>query len=106
MFLLAAACVRVDESKDPWRRNTYITTRDRDGVKVHVRSVKDQRFTVEYRDRRSPQSLWQPLPGAREVVGNGEMMEFPDPSPESRHRSYRVQTLLSMQPGQARRTLR
>lgn len=104
--LLSAACVRVDEPRDAWRRNTYITTRDRDGVRVHVRSVKDERFTVQYRDRRQTQAAWQPLPGAVEVVGTGEMMEFKDTAPEAVNRSYRVQTLLGVQPAQVRRTLR
>ena len=111
LFLLAGllclqACVRVEEPSQPWRKNTYITTRDRQGVRIHVRSDQDERFTIEFRDRRVTPPSWQPLPGAVEVRGNGEMMEFHDTSPDAPHRTYRVQTLVGVPAGQLRRTLR
>jgi len=93
--LFLSACVRVDEPTSHWRRSSHVTTRDIHGVRVHVQTIRNQQYALEFRDTRATgsQHVWHPLPGAERFLGNGEVMEFLDAHPNARFRAYRVQTL-------------
>ena len=80
--------------------------RDAGGVTLQWNSVKDQRYMILYRDSQIPKSRWEPLPGATELIGTGELMTVRDESPGSFYRSYRTQTLVPVTEKSLRSTIK
>jgi hypothetical protein len=89
-------CVRTDHRKEALSKTALMVGRDGTGTTLQWKSRKDERYTIMYREGKSPGARWLPLPQATEIVGTGETMVVKDTSPGAFYRSYRPQALIAV----------
>jgi len=102
LFCLTA-CIRTEERKEPRSKTALMISRASTGTTLQWKSREGERYTILYRDGKSPNARWQALPAATEVIGTGEMLVIQDTSPGAFHRSYMPQTLIAVPANSIRR---
>lgn len=96
--LLAALSVgcqsmRVREIEEPAHDTVLMVARGVDEAVLSWHAEKGVRYMVLYADSRSSSSRWQPLPGAKLIVGAGAPVTIRDAVPASRPRFYRLEII-------------
>ncbi len=106
LVMAMAGCVRTEEAREPLSKTALMISRDASGTTLQWKSRKGERYTILYRDGKSPNARWQPLPQATEVEGNGGMLVVRDNTPGAFYRSYRPQALIAVSPDKIPRNRR
>jgi hypothetical protein len=95
-FLLSAACVRVDENRNPSvKPSRLIVTRDIQGVRLTIQTEKNVGYRIYYREG---DRGWTLLPEGSLIRGTGGPVEILDPAPTAARRRYRSETIVSPSP--------
>ena len=92
LFLLLAACVRVEENRNPsLQPSRLLVTRDMTGVRLTLQTQNNMGYRIYYRE--GDQS-WTLLPQGSLIRGTGEEVEILDPAPSAARRRYRSETIV------------
>ena len=86
----AGGCV-TETSVDEGQSTTLFVTRAGDTASIGWLSKKDFVYTLLYSSGMNSRQPWQVVPGADNIVGNGEQITLTDQIGSSEQRYYRLQ---------------
>ncbi|MCP5488352.1 MAG: hypothetical protein H7A43_06855 [Verrucomicrobia bacterium] len=90
---LAAGCVTetLNSRENALAETRLVVTRAGEEVNLSWRSEPGLVYTVYHTAGENLSGRWEPLPGAEQVRGTGDMIYLKDTVPASRQRYYRLQ---------------